>query len=145
MINKQLAILMAGQKKQTTVPDPMVGKWVYVRFNETYANTAGFVIPKKIEADTYFFQTNSTYRYNTGTIQQMGGIKVSIQTKDGVQQNRILFCTNPYALASTYRVGTTGIGSSYVEIDDQAVKYFKSIGVYTDLYVSLTMTHVKSN
>lgn len=145
MINKQLAILMAGQKKQSTVSDPMIGKWVYVRFNESYVNTSGFIIPKKIEADTYFFQTNSTYKYNTGAIQQMGGIKVMTQTKDGIQQNRILFCTNPYVLANTYRLGATGVGASYVEIDDKAVKYLKSIGVYSELYVSLTMTHVKSN
>lgn len=140
MISKRLAILMAGQKKQAK--DPMVGKWLYTNYNAAYASTTGFLMPKKIDADTYFFQTNSTYQYMGGAIKQMGGIKATSVTGD-VQTNRLLFCTNPYALAETYRLGQAAIGTSYIEFDDKAVDYFKSIGIYTELYVCLTMTHTK--
>lgn len=136
MINKRLAILMAGQKKQTG--DPMVGKWEFTNFNNTYVAGTGFVIPKDVvPSGNYYFENNGEFIDHNLTLQKLGGFR-STGTK-------ILFTTNPYGLATSYTLAETSVGQRYIEFDQKTVDYIRSLSLqlYNIILIALAMTHTK--
>lgn len=147
MINKRLAILMAGQKKQSK--DPMVGKWVYVRYNSAYI-TAGFTIPKVYDQTTTVPIPETGAKFKT--YRQNDEISIAsirfIGSTSRPTINNVVFSVNPFASGSAYGITSSAQyldGSSYIVITEEFVNELKNISpdAYSSLYVCLTMTHVK--